>query len=251
MARGVRLLAAGTVVGGAVAVTIAFARAAGPRASGLQFVFGAMLLFFGALTTAIRLIIARRTPGPPTRPGPDLNRLCRGGWVGIVLGLAALGLDYVDGRVEEETARAKSRAALDRGQAAAKAGDWTGAADAFSEAVQFDPSSADALRRRAVAYLRLGENERAIADLDAALGLEAGDAKATYNRGLARSRLGDMDGALADFSQAIRLDPNYARAYHARGNMNARAGNAAQAEADWQRAMELDPALNKGTGLDL
>ena len=147
--------------------------------------------------------------------------------------------------------RAQFRAAFDRGQSAARDRDWAGAAAAYSEAIRLDPASVDALRRRGSAYLHLGENDRALADLDAAARLAPGDAALVYNRGLARARLGDNAGALADFSEAIRLDPGLARAYQARAVIHARREEMAEAEADWRRAAELDPALNKGAGLDL
>jgi tetratricopeptide (TPR) repeat protein len=237
MTRRVRWVAAGVVVIAAVALVAGLGWSAGPRATGIFFLLGAALLLLGACVTAARLV-----DGLPS---------LREGLIAIALGAAILGFDWVDGWMTAETTRAKVRVALDRGQAAAKAGDWAAAADAYSEAIQLDPDNSDALRRRGSAYLHLRENDRALADLDAAGRLRPDDAGTAYNRGLARARLGDATGALADFTEAIRLDPTLARAYQARGTMHARAGNAAQAEADWQRAAELDPALNKGGGLDL
>jgi tetratricopeptide (TPR) repeat protein len=231
------------VVAGSVALVVGLGRAAGPRAAGHIFLSGALFFTLGAVATVVRLV-----GGPGSAPGrPSLRHGC--GMVAV--GAVMLGLDYVDGWVAVETTRANFRAALDRGQTAAKAGDWARAVDAYSAAVRLDPDSADARRRRGAAYLHLGELDRALADLEVAARLDPADVGVVYNRGVAKAQLGDVTGALADFSEAIRLDPTRARAYQARGEMHARTGNAAGAEADRRRAAELDPALNKGGWLDL
>jgi tetratricopeptide (TPR) repeat protein len=222
----------------AVAVAAGLAWAAGPRAGGRQFLTGVAVLLLGAAFGSIRLAGI----GGPT---PEARRLWRGGWIGIVLGLALIGLDFGDGWYERQTLRNNVNVALNRGQEAAKAGEWAAAAAAGSDALRLDPDNVAALRRRAAAYLHLGENEKALADLDAALRLAPDDPATTYNRGLARARLNDNAGALADFTEAIRLNPKLARAYQARSRIHARLGNNAEADADWQRAVELDPALQR------
>lgn len=241
MTRGVRRAAAVAVPVGAVALVAGLGWAAGPRVGGSLFVSGAAVLLLGAALTAARLAGARDAP-PPAPP------FLRSGWAGLLIGAALLGLDAADGRVAAEV---KFQSALSRGQAAAAAGDWAGAADAYSEAVRLDPKSGDALRCRGTAYLHLGRNDQALADLDAAVALVPPNASLVYNRGLARARLGDGEGALADFSEAVRLDPGLARAYKARAAVRVRQGDAAGAEADRRRAAELDPALKRGGGPDL
>jgi len=51
-----------------------------------------------------------------------------------------------------------------------------------------------------------GDNDRAIADFDAALKLDPKDAVAFNNRGFAYRHKGDADRAIADFGEAIRLN---------------------------------------------
>ena len=165
-----------------------------------------------------------------------MRRALRGGWAGVVLGAAMVGLTTWTARPRRSRPSADSRRPSTAGSPPPGTGTGRAAADAYSEAIRLDPASVDALRRRGSAYLHLGENDRALADLDAAARLAPGDAASVYNRGLARARLGDNAGALADFSEAIRLDPGLARAYQARAVMHARREEMAEAEADWRRA---------------
>ena len=48
--------------------------------------------------------------------------------------------------------------------------------------------------------------DRAIADFDQAIRLDAKNANAFYNRGIAYHEKHDYDRAIADFDQAIKLD---------------------------------------------
>ncbi|MEM9725708.1 MAG: tetratricopeptide repeat protein, partial [Pseudomonadota bacterium] len=66
---------------------------------------------------------------------------------------------------------------------------------------------AAAFRLRGEALLRIGEAQRAEADLSLALRLSPDVAVAHYNRGLARALIGDFAGALDDMRQAASLAP--------------------------------------------
>src|SRR5262249_14598337 len=143
-------------------------------------------------------------------PGADRRRrLWRGGWVGVLLGAALLGLHYLDRWGQATAAEAQFRVGFNRGLSAAHARDLQTAAEAFSEAIRLDPSDARAYRHRGAAYLHQGEYDRALADLDEALRLAPDDAHAVYNRGVAYVQKNDLDRALADFGEAIRLNPSF------------------------------------------
>jgi tetratricopeptide (TPR) repeat protein len=66
-------------------------------------------------------------------------------------------------------------------------------------------------------YLRLGRIDRAIADYDAALGLEPRDPYALYGRGIARRRRGDAARAGADIAAARAILPDVAEAFAQHG----------------------------------
>jgi hypothetical protein len=94
---------------------------------------------------------------------------------------------------------------------------------------------------RGLARLELGEYDRAIADFDASIRLDAASAPTFNNRGTAWYAKGDPDRAIADFDKAIHLDPAYAFAYHNRGEVWKDRGDFNRAIADHGKAIGLDP----------
>jgi tetratricopeptide (TPR) repeat protein len=102
-------------------------------------------------------------------------------------------------------------------------------------------NTAMAYANRAGAWMARGELERAIADIDAALGWEP---KAPYlygMRGQVRGQQGRNDEALADFSEAIRLEPRDPRPYMARARLRAARGDYAGERDDLEAALRLAP----------
>jgi curved DNA-binding protein CbpA/Tfp pilus assembly protein PilF len=92
------------------------------------------------------------------------------------------------------------------------------------------PATASSYRESAIEWIRKGDLDRAIADLERAIELAPGDAKAYRQRGNAWGLKGDVDRALSDYDRALRLAPNDSAVFHDRGLM-------------WQRNKELDKAL--------
>jgi tetratricopeptide (TPR) repeat protein len=124
-------------------------------------------------------------------------------------------------------------------------GDYVNAWQDCTRSLQHRSNSL-AYLHRGLAFYRLGENDRAIADYDRALQLRPTDYRAYYNRGLVRVARGDYSGALTDFNQSLRqiapLDPvALAAIYSDRGFSHLASGNIAAAGADIARALDLDP----------
>ncbi len=88
---------------------------------------------------------------------------------------------------------------------------YTAAIEAFSQAIELDPTS------------------------DAAF----------LHRGYCRYHLGDYGNAVADFTESLRLQPNNSQAYVARARAFADSGQTAQALTDAGRG---DPARPQGSG---
>lgn len=76
-------------------------------------------------------------------------------------------------------------------------------------APQDDPTT---YNNRGNAWQDIKNNERAIADYDAAIKIDPAYATAYYNRGNSRLEAGDTDGAVADCRQEARLNPAFKQA---------------------------------------
>ena len=62
-----------------------------------------------------------------------------------------------------------------------------------------------------------------------------------YERAMARLKQGDTDGALADLDKAIKLFPKYDAAYSGRAQVRKARGDIEGALADFGKAVELNP----------
>lgn len=102
---------------------------------------------------------------------------------------------------------------------------------------------ATTLKQRAVAYMHLGQHQRAIDDITEAMKLNSGDPDNYYLRGVANRGLGNHRQSVDDSSRAIALEPDFAAAYANRAFSNKALGNAGQARNDARRAVELDPRV--------
>ena len=78
----------------------------------------------------------------------------------------------------------------------------------LDHAIDFDPQMATAYLNRGAAYENKGEHERGIADYSRAISLDPQLKVAYFNRGAIYESQGEHDRAIADFDNAIRLDPN-------------------------------------------
>jgi tetratricopeptide (TPR) repeat protein/S1-C subfamily serine protease len=78
-----------------------------------------------------------------------------------------------------------------------------------------------------------------IDDLNQAIQLNPSDAEAYNNRGLAYLELKDYQAAIADFNQALEINPNSANAYSGRGAAYVLSGDTPSGIADLQKASQL------------
>ena len=91
-------------------------------------------------------------------------------------------------------------------------------------------ATAFSFRESAIGWIRKGDLDRAIADLERAIELAPLDSEVYRQRGNAWTLKGDVGRALADYDHALRIAPNDSAIFHDRGLM-------------WQRNKELDKAL--------
>lgn len=78
---------------------------------------------------------------------------------------------------------------------------------ACSAAIKANPNDAEAYQGRGSAYVRRGENERAIADYNAAIKISPEFGLPYFNRGLILESKSQLKEALSDFKRAAELDP--------------------------------------------
>ena len=88
---------------------------------------------------------------------------------------------------------------------------------------------------------RRGQNDRAIADIEASTRLRPDDASGFKDRGGVLVRLGQYQRAIDTLNRAIELDPNRAAAYLNRGAAYNGMGQYERAIDDLNKAIALDP----------
>lgn len=102
-------------------------------------------------------------------------------------------------------------------------------------------SQAEAYLDRAFIALREDQPEKAMAEIEKALALDANLPRAYYARAMAHRQQDDLPATLADLEQARTLDPNYLDAYVGLGNTYQEMGDLPRTVANYEKALELDP----------
>jgi tetratricopeptide (TPR) repeat protein len=96
---------------------------------------------------------------------------------------------------------------------------------------------------RGVAKHRLGDYLGAINDFSKAIELAPDSGLAYNNRGLSRVKMEDIDGAISDFTKAIELNPSESVVFYNRGIALAHKKNYEKAIRDFERAAILDSKI--------
>jgi tetratricopeptide (TPR) repeat protein len=118
---------------------------------------------------------------------------------------------------------------------------WAAATEAYTKAIQLDPSDAVAYVGRCHTLRTTYRLDRALADCDKAIELDPKLVGAFVSRGNVHDDRGDFELALADYETAIELEPSAAVAYRNRGTAFQVQGELEAALVDYDRAIELDP----------
>jgi tetratricopeptide (TPR) repeat protein len=109
-------------------------------------------------------------------------------------------------------------------------------------AIRLDPKNARAFYNRGHSWFEKGEDDKAISDYNEAIRLDPHHKMLYYvRRGLAWSNKREYDRAMSDQNEAIRLDPTFAMAYVGRANVWRSRGDYDKAINDCDEATRLDP----------
>lgn len=112
---------------------------------------------------------------------------------------------------------------------------------AITTALRFPPSRLAVFEaRRAEAYLRLGQVDRAVAELDVAQKMDSSNPELRLIRGRAMEASGRNAAALRAYTRALFGRPGWDEAHLARGRLRARLGDETGAEADFDAVLS-DP----------
>lgn len=130
---------------------------------------------------------------------------------------------------------------LERGLAFDRMGDRERAIAELNEAIRLDPKCARAYPHRGLAQFRKKEYDQAIADFTEALRFDPKSVITLVDRGAAYSKKGDFDRAIADCAAALQLDPKSSLAYAQRGCAYKGKGDYDHAIADCTEAIRFDP----------
>jgi len=91
-----------------------------------------------------------------------------------------------------------------KGNARLQQGDFKGAVDALTKAIANDPSNFGAFLNRGLAYDKLNEYDKALADYDSAIAIVPAFGRAFHNRGHVHSKLKQHEQAVADYDEALK-----------------------------------------------
>ncbi|GAB2256946.1 hypothetical protein Droror1_Dr00023005 [Drosera rotundifolia] len=125
------------------------------------------------------------------------------------------GVDVVNGQelpkrhppeVSEEAKKKAAEAKL-RGDEAFRRKEYMTAIDAYTQAIDFDPSDGTYFSNRSLCWVRLGQAEHALADAKACRSLKPNWAKACYREGAALRLLQRFEEAANAFYEGVQLDP--------------------------------------------
>jgi tetratricopeptide (TPR) repeat protein len=109
----------------------------------------------------------------------------------------------------------------------------------LNRAVELDAEQAPIYANRGLVYQLRDEPENAVADFNRALELDPNNAVFLLNRGTVYLSMKDKDHALADYDRAIELNPSHAAGYNSRGSLYLSEGDIDRALFDYDRAIEL------------
>ena len=119
--------------------------------------------------------------------------------------------------------------------------DWQAAQWHLDRRLERQPRDPQLLRRRGRVHLGLGQSERAIADLSAAIDLDPADEQAWSLRGEAELESGKLPEAIADLSKALELAPEDWLALTNRGIARGTKVATPSAVEDLSQAMRINP----------
>ncbi len=127
-----------------------------------------------------------------------------------------------------------------------KARNYKKAIELYTEAIQKNQFTAEALNWRGMAYAELNQLDKALSDYNEALKQSKRYADAYNNRGEVYRRQGKLAEAMKDYEKAVKHEPKFAEAYFNRGLVREAKGKYHEAAKDLLTYVKMRPeALDK------
>ena len=128
-----------------------------------------------------------------------------------------------------------------RGFCFSRKGEWDKAIADYDQAIKLDAAYNEVYRERGFAWAIKGDYQKAFVDLDRAVSLLKKEPSAWVRRGYAYTRQGESAKAIADFSEAIKLDAMDGEPRFRRAIAYAMQNGMDKAMADYKEVFRLDP----------
>ena len=109
------------------------------------------------------------------------------------------------------------------------------AIEVFTRVIELEPGFGKAYQARAIAYLKKGDNAKAMDDINKAIEVEPENHRYHYHKGAIHLKNDELDEAVEALSRAIDLAPQYAPAYFLRSEVFDKLGEEEAAAADFNK----------------
>ena len=116
---------------------------------------------------------------------------------------------------------------------------WTDPITLFSDLIKKNPKEGLAYLNRSEAYMKNGNKEKALTDLNSAISIGAQNDTVFSDRAKIYFALGDYQAACSDLDQAIKLNPSLPTHYFNRGVNHEKLGENEKAMADYNHAITM------------
>lgn len=130
---------------------------------------------------------------------------------------------------------------LIRAMAYAKLHDWDKMIAQCDEAIRLNPNATDAYRGRGAAYYEKQEWNNVISNYSEVLRLDTNDGDAYSYIGYACNMIGNYDKAIDSYNKYLDFNTNSAAEYFNRGFAYGKKGEVDRAISDYDKAIKLDP----------
>ena len=128
------------------------------------------------------------------------------------------------------------------GNLLAYTGDLKASINCYQQAIKINPTFAAAYNNLGLSLMDQGETELAISSYQKAVKIKPDHADAYNNMGNALNSQGDKEAAIYSYKQAVKIKPNHAEAYNNMGNLLRNEGDAVAALVCYQQVLQINPA---------